>query len=409
MSRLASMMETIISYVEQAETVSDLFSFIQHIPLTALQTFVKLHVQNSSNRLMNQMYHDALPIDTILSHDVMQHILSFNHLSIAQRAANKTLKQLSDKNDLIELKQRNKIIQDLRYEFKIDFQSGTHWVVRTNEHQLSAEELARGYKGPMDLDNALKQCQNEDVLLLYDGEHTLDSDFLLGDDSLSFIGMSDNVIVKVTENMYWYEHGIIKNIYFKNIYLINDRYKVESGDLWMEHCTINTIDRWDSSHTLCQLDGGSLHMKNCYLDGDSLQEKQGTIGIWLNTPHTQVEIIGCTFTNCGNICNDDEVKEYPIIELFVSNKRLDHKTLPRSIEIVGNIFSNNKGRSIVFTDYNGARSQERKENHTILIQSHIASIHHNILQNANGRVDTATPMNEKPNPNQIALGIQSYE
>eukprot|EP01083_Nonionella_stella_P187238 687482_1 len=161
-------LDSIISYVEKSQTSSDLIKLIPYIPLTALQTFVKHHVHNSSNVLINQMYHDALPMDNILPHDLIQNILSFDCLSIAPRAVSKTFKRLSDKNDLIELKQRNKIIQDPQYEFKIDFQSGSRWVVDTKRHQLSDEELANGYKGPLNLDNALTQCQNEDILLLYD-------------------------------------------------------------------------------------------------------------------------------------------------------------------------------------------------------------------------------------------------
>eukprot|EP01083_Nonionella_stella_P318794 1167095_1 len=171
MSRLAS----IKSYVDQAKTSSDLISLIPYIPLAALQAFIKHHVQHSSAFLIKQMYHDALPIDTALPHDLIQNILSFDHLSIAHRSVSKTFKRLSDKNDLIQLKQRNRIILDPQYELNIDFQSGTRWIVYPNEPQLTGEERAinRREQRPFDLENALKQYQNDDILLLYDGEHII--------------------------------------------------------------------------------------------------------------------------------------------------------------------------------------------------------------------------------------------
>eukprot|EP01083_Nonionella_stella_P098047 275632_1 len=92
-----SRLDSINAYVDQAKSSSDLISLITHIPLAAVQTFIKHHVQHS---------------------------------------------RLADKNDLIEFKQRNRIILDPQYEFKIDFQSGTRWVVHPNTHPLNGEELA---------------------------------------------------------------------------------------------------------------------------------------------------------------------------------------------------------------------------------------------------------------------------
>eukprot|EP01083_Nonionella_stella_P098048 275633_1 len=192
-----SRLDSINAYVDQAKSSSDLISLITHIPLAAVQTFIKHHVQHSSDVLINRMYHDVLPMETILPHDLIQNILSFDHLSIAQRAVSKTFKRLADKNDLIQLKQRNRIILDPQYEFKIDFQSGTRWVVHPNRPQFNGEKAAitHGDKGPFDLENALKYCENKDILLLYDGEHIIDSNLLCEKHSLSFIGMGDNVIL----------------------------------------------------------------------------------------------------------------------------------------------------------------------------------------------------------------------
>eukprot|EP01083_Nonionella_stella_P189432 700477_1 len=403
-----SQLDYINSYVDQAQTSSDLVSFIPHIPLIALQTFIKHHVQHSSYTLINRIYHDALPIDGILPDDLIQNILSFDHLSIAQRAVSKTFKRLSDKNDLIQLKQRNKIIHDPQYEFNIDFQSGTRWVVQpiANMHQFV---MNNGDEGPLDLENALKQCQNEDILLLYDGEHIIDSKSLFeSGDSLSFIGMGDNVIVKVKND----DHDGIEvqgRIYFKNVYLTINDYdnedylEIDVGHLWMEQCTLSCV--------LFGFARGSLHLKSCCFDGQGLT--QTMCDITLAPSQNTVGIIGCTFTNCGDIIalpgTDCYGDEYAAIEIYARSST-DFKTIPEeSIKIVGNIFSNNKGRSVVYTDSNGGLSEERRRTHSMLMQSNIISIHHNISQNKNGRVKNETPLYEKTNPNQIAIGLKLNE
>eukprot|EP01083_Nonionella_stella_P314084 1130142_1 len=101
-----SRLDLINSYVDQAQASSDLISLFPHIPLAALQAFIKQHVQHSSDVSINRIYHHVIPIDAILPHDLIQNILSFDHLSIAHGAVSKTFKRLSDKNDAIELKQR---------------------------------------------------------------------------------------------------------------------------------------------------------------------------------------------------------------------------------------------------------------------------------------------------------------
>eukprot|EP01083_Nonionella_stella_P088943 248106_1 len=411
-----SQLDYINSYVDQAQTSSDLVSFIPHIPLIALQTFIKHHVQHSSYTLINRIYHDALPIDGILPDDLIQNILSFDHLSIAQRAVSKTFKRLSDTNDLIQMKQRNKIVHDPQYEFNIDFQSGTRWVVQpiANMHQFV---MNNGDEGPLDLENALKQCQNEDILLLYDGEHSINSDLLFRYHSLSLIGMGDNVIVKVKNNDV--ESCVVPlqgRIYFNNVHLtLNgddsdpDDYlylEIDIGHLWMEQCTLSCV--------LFGFARGSLHLKSCCFDGQGLT--QTMCDITLAPSQNTVEIIGCTFTNCGDIISlsdtdvDISAKEHAVIEISVQSPSNLTKTITEeSIKIVGNIFSNNKGRSVIYTDCNRGLSAERKRSHSMLMQSNIVSIHHNIFQNKNRRVKNETPLYEKTNPNQIAIGLKLNE
>eukprot|EP01083_Nonionella_stella_P111652 327663_1 len=103
---------------------------------------------------------------------------------------------------------------------------------------------------------------------------------------------------------------------------------------------------------------GSLHLKRCYFDGHRCHR---CIDCWLKACRDTIEIVGCTFTNYGDIIKlpDPEEgtdgEEYPVIEMFYDEPSIDDiEEIAESIEIVGNIFSNNKGRSIVFTDNNDA-------------------------------------------------------
>eukprot|EP01083_Nonionella_stella_P108413 315329_1 len=94
----------------------------------------------------------------------------------------------------MELKQRNQIIQDPQFQFDMDFQTGTRWVVDTNKQYLNNEQLALRHKGPLALRKALQQSQSKDVLLLSDGEYTIDCEELFGPKDLSLIGIGDDVL-----------------------------------------------------------------------------------------------------------------------------------------------------------------------------------------------------------------------
>eukprot|EP01083_Nonionella_stella_P100959 285538_1 len=94
--------EMILSFVNQATDASDLIKLISFIPLHSLQACAKRYAENTSQSAIDEIYHIALPMDQIIPHDVIQNILSFNPLSLAQQAVCKSFKALSDKNAAIE-------------------------------------------------------------------------------------------------------------------------------------------------------------------------------------------------------------------------------------------------------------------------------------------------------------------
>eukprot|EP01083_Nonionella_stella_P220072 787748_1 len=408
-------LDSIISYVEQATTSSDLFTLISHIPLTALQTFVTHHVRNSCNDLdlIDRLYHNALPIDTILPYDLIQNILSFDSLSIAQRAVSQSFKTLSDKNLSMELKQRNEIIQDPQFQFNMDFQTGTRWVVDINKQYLNNEQLALGHKGPLDLKKALQQSQSKDVLLISPGEYTIHCEELfVMDKDLSLIGMGDDVIIKF-ESDTCDEYDIQSQFFFKNI-------RIESlscdGDpvifdlhcrrhLWIEQCTISAFCIYINSGDNMR----SLHIKNSCFDGKQLGYKAIDIDpSRVPVPRTFTEIVGCTFTGLGRM----GLMESPI-ELFCGRNIHEYdskqlKLLQGTIVIVGNIFLNNKGRPIIFADGNERVSQDRHCNYDVLLKSNIVTLYGNICQNKNGRLEFQMSPLQNTDPNKIHFGLREY-
>eukprot|EP01083_Nonionella_stella_P163049 535798_1 len=375
-------LDSIISYVEQAITLSDLDTLVSHIPLTALQTFVMHHVRNSSNEFIDRLYHNALPIDTILPHDLIQNILSFDSLSIAQRAVSQSFKALSDKNLSMELKQRNEIIQDPQFQFNMDFQTGTRWVVDTNKRYLNNEQLALGYKGPFDLQKALQQSQSKDVLLISPGEYTIHCEELfVMDKDLSLIGIGDDVVLKLEPDIANESYEMHKSqLFFKNIRVEacgSDPVIVDIvGHLWIEQCSISAFCI-GSCGDMC-----SLHVKDSCFDGKQLGYRAIDISPSLVRDSRTLEIVGCTFTGWGCLGQ----MESPCIELFCGWEiyECDSKQLAQvqgSIMIVGNIFVNNKGRPVVFCDGYGLGSKERQDNYDALVKSNIVRSYGNICQN----------------------------
>eukprot|EP01083_Nonionella_stella_P188258 693476_1 len=114
----------------------------------------------------------------------------------------------------MELKQRNQIIQDPQFQFDMDFQTGTRWVVDTNKQTL-------GHKEPLALRQALQQSQSKDVLLISPGEYTIHCEELFGiDKDLSLIGIGDDVVLKLESDISNESYEMHRSqLFFKNIHL----------------------------------------------------------------------------------------------------------------------------------------------------------------------------------------------
>eukprot|EP01083_Nonionella_stella_P196266 722307_1 len=403
---ITSQRDMILSSVNQATDSSALINLIPFLPLHSLQTCAKQYIEDASQSAINKIYHNVIPLDQIIPPDVIQKILSFNPLSIAQQGVSKLFKELSNTNHLNQITQRNKVIQHPKFNFDIDFQTGTHWIVYPKRQQLTCDDRALEHKEALDLEETFEQCQNEDVLLLYDGEHTIsESLFLTKNKALSLIGMSDNVVITIASLRTPIGDIDLESIklYFNNVHLRGSHSALEididrDAHLWMEQCIVNL-----SLHITLGIDS-SLHVKNCDFKGENQMSTSIVIKVDFEDVGSEVTIVGSTFTGWGSLAHAQET-ELPCIDIYSCGSD-DTIIVEPHITIVGNIFSNNKGRSIVFD------STEMKHSNIPQIEYFLESnvtVHDNISQNKNGRLKDQISPFQKPNPNQIQILYNSDE
>eukprot|EP01083_Nonionella_stella_P106017 305357_1 len=378
---------TLLTIVEQATHSSDLLNIASLLPLETFQSFISDYISTAPDDAIHHIYHKAAPLDEILPCDVMQSILSF-YPSDHSNCVSKEFNKLTKLNTVCHLKTRKAIIQDPQFKFDLNFKNGSNWIVDFN----------------FNLERAIKQSNDGDTLLLCDGEHMVHIESLFGvQKQLSLIGVGDEVVILLIDNDpdSLGFHMKQTKLYFKEVQLELREHEtyvmlpldifIDDSHLWMEECVISSpiILHCNSIRT-------SMRFKTCYFDGDNRELEMMSVRCVC-----QLEIIGCKFSRCGQILENDK-QEKACIELF--DLDTDEGKTAGMIKIIGNIFKNNKGRSVVYNDRDEPGSKERQHNHTALIQSKIVRLYGNIFQKKNGALKQQTVRD----PNEILLGIQEY-
>eukprot|EP01083_Nonionella_stella_P115339 341852_1 len=406
---ITSQRDMILSSVNQATDSSALINLIPFLPLHSLQTCAKQYIEDASQSAINKIYHNVIPLDQIIPPDVIQKILSFNPLSIAQQGVSKLFKELSNTNHLNQITQRNKVIQHPKFNFDIDFQTGTHWIVYPKRQQLTCDDRALEHKEALDLEETFEQCQNEDVLLLYDGQHTIYNTLFCSDKDLSLIGVGDNVVITIIDNdpnVYLARKRHLKNVKVARDISISYFVIGEHGYLWMEQCKSDMGIHVVGTPSF-------LYVKNCQFKNmlfknmlfKNIQQHAINISVDIQEYAGEVMIVGSTFTGWGHLDNakDQLFQEIPCIciETYFDTNWRDNQHKTNEIIIVGNIFSNNKGRSIVFQSM-GIDGSQRIKGVEAFLESRVL-VHSNISQNKNGTLKDQISPFQKHDPNQIDL------
>eukprot|EP01083_Nonionella_stella_P163206 536402_1 len=136
------------------------------------------------------------------------------------------------------------------------------YIPRLTRNHLDSEEIAKGYKGPLnDLRDVVDAVKSGDKLLFHDGKYaeTNSAEFCFLDTAGEYqvIGIGNNVFIEFC-NMN--ESFLVsRHLSFKNVTLeMGDGFQIDfNGSLSMEDCEIVL----GSSHI--EIIHGSFHAKNC--------------------------------------------------------------------------------------------------------------------------------------------------
>eukprot|EP01083_Nonionella_stella_P278279 946325_1 len=364
--------------VSNAQTISDIIPLLHCIPLEAIQDAMLDVIRGLDTNTINDIQYKCLSITDIVPDDIMQHIVSFTD-SLNLKYINKTFNSCYNKNKALTLKQRQQIIEQHALNPTVKYEENNNtWVIHPKRSHLNREEIASGYKGPInELLDAMFTVQSGDKLLFYDGNYVETDDEcefspLLTND-LQFIGIGHDVCLKMAK------HSKIElcdgqSVYFKNVKIeMGDPFHIEGNSkVSMEDCEI-------VMGASINVSDGTFNAKNCIFSGPCEGEARVHYPINMECG-SNVNIIGCTFTNHRQTCIWLHDKH---IEKYVEDVEDD-----AFLTCVGNIFKNNFGYPIAMERSSG-------QNFSIkLTQFEKSVIRNNILEGYNGAyvnvaVDTA--------------------
>ena len=196
-----------------------LLPILQCLPLSVIKTFVQGQMEAASESTLRSLYFKGLSIDKILPGDVMQHILSYDGLYHA-KTVSKKWKLLSDKN---EAKYLRKIYQSTIVPPSQN-QAGSTFIVHPTRTRKHPFEKSLGYKGPMDIKQALDRCDDGDRLLIHDGKYwKLFDDKLYIKKSIRLIGLGKKAFFKTLCHGFdsWFQVGYTHSIERKTVSIEN--------------------------------------------------------------------------------------------------------------------------------------------------------------------------------------------
>ena len=143
-----SQMTTILNYIDAAESADLLFAMMNHMDLSNLQRFLRDEIKQMKPEAIDTLYHRALPINDILSNDVMQHILSFGNCN-QNRTVCQQWNRLNQQNEDNMIRENCRLME--RFSSKSNLSAPKdmkQWIVHQKRPHLHQTERRMGFLGP---------------------------------------------------------------------------------------------------------------------------------------------------------------------------------------------------------------------------------------------------------------------
>eukprot|EP01084_Bolivina_argentea_P082271 148963_1 len=390
------------SHMSKTTAVDNLLSAMQHFSLGEIKTFVNNQIETLGANQTTTVYYNLLSINTTLSDDVLQRVLSFSDL-YSPRSVCKKWQTLSIQNETNYMTQ---IYASANIEIRKDNDT---WVVHPKRPCLHQVEKDLGLKGPINtfpwantddyewectehLERMINSCNDGDTLLFHDGRYWKWAGFKFNK-TLNFIGIGNDVCFRKESedagSSLIQVHGPSKcNVYFENIifdsakelYSKKDRKCICVGSknsVRLKNCKLITsgigIEICNESNLTVTDSHFYSHGIDTYVSGSNDLMASGTHAICVPETAGDVNIERCLFKKFSY----DFYKERGGCILIIRNK--DEKSTVM-LKCTGNTFDdiNNKCHPLV-EFYNFYRTNQSSEDHL----SHEYEIRDNVLKGKN--------------------------
>eukprot|EP01083_Nonionella_stella_P045312 121755_1 len=366
--------------VANAQTTNDIIPLLRLIPVEAIKDAVLGVVRGLDTNTANEMKYKCLSLTDIVPDDITQHITSFSD-SLNMKYINKAFNRAFNRCRTLELKRRDEVIRKHEFNPIVKYEAhNAKWIIHPTRTHLSRDEIAKGFRGPINrLKDLVDDVQSGDKLLFYDGKYILThkSEFrLLSAYDLQLIGVDSfnkvSIQIKNAGNGKLLDLYDGNNLYLKNVKLLYaaHSFRIESrSSVFMENCIVDLAYR----SFIDVKDTATFHAKRCLFVGKNREFNENPIKIeW----GSNVNIVGCMFAHhnksCIRLWKDPDRYQYDYD---------DHGTV---LKCVGNIFKDNCGYPIAMDEKTPLKTKQALK----------SVIRHNILKgynavNVNDTVDTA--------------------
>eukprot|EP01083_Nonionella_stella_P123357 371703_1 len=329
--------DALIDHIKSTQSIGDLnlMALLAIIPFSEIQTFLEQQISELNEDSIRKAYFTTLSIDDTLPSDVIGHVLSFHPFphNAAINETNKMWNKCSAQIKTMQIKERKQEIAN--YDINYNEEVNNTWIVDPNRTQLTREETAASYKGPISvLNTAIERCESGDKLLIYDGVYEPVSNI---HKSIQIIGVGGNVVFEHTCNNTSLSFGNGSISYVENIRFVadiplqyqdfNNHINIEGG---RTKVTVNKCTFFQGNDGILCANGACLDVKNCEFINNC-------IGILAEPNAANINVIGCVFEKCGLM-----KERLKCSSVSVTYKYCDF-TIPYTLQLscIGNLFRNN--------------------------------------------------------------------
>eukprot|EP01083_Nonionella_stella_P136272 414594_1 len=301
--------QKLLDCVDKATSIADVQSVLNFIGIDALKPIIQNQIGLLNTRDAQKAFYETQSITEILNDDVLQHMLSFDMHPNSQLVCKKWDKQIHSAKIAFE-RQRHRIVQQYFQQHSFapvvshkDTMNIT-WVVHPTRDRLTENEIASGYKGPMNcFFAALESYDSGDILLVHPGEYQYTRthqwqndphqpyDVVLDKDiQIIGVGSKANTVINMELMSGTMRSGIMcsgnANIYLRNVTIVSNSHPcglvIGGATVWMENCC---YFHWgDHRNHISVQEGSTLNLKNCLL-----------VRFIIMAERAKVTSIGCTF------------------------------------------------------------------------------------------------------------------